>query len=132
MRPQSDTHDPSLARFDVEAVGSVTVARCHSASFDSPQVFSAVLQLLESRLLEDARPLVINLGSAPRSSADSIAALLSLRNRLDERRIPIALCHVGDDVRHSLAALHLDLLFQIHTDEAAAVAALTTGGGSAV
>lgn len=123
MRLQSDTHD-SLARFDVETVDRVVVARCVSDSLDTPQVLAAVLQLLEARVLEETRPLVINLKSVQTVCTDSIAALLSLRNRLDEKRVPVLLCYVGDEVRDSLEALHLDLLFHVHDDEASALAAL--------
>lgn len=124
MHFQFDANPTAYTPFDVEIIDGVLVARCVNESLHDQELLAVAFQGLEREVAERSLPLLLNLERVGLVTTESIASILSLRNRLDEHKHTVALCSLESRVRQSLNVVRLDLLFEIHDDEASAIASL--------
>jgi anti-sigma B factor antagonist len=123
------TPDADFFLLQVKTVGGVTVARITAAELWSDQQVESLTAEL-THLADDLGPapkLVLDLADVTGMGSRMIGRVAVLSKQVRTAGGRLALCHVRPEIAEVIELCKLTMLFGVHPDEAAAVAAVAAG-----
>jgi anti-sigma B factor antagonist len=120
----------TVQRLAVQEIGDVTIVRFLDSRVTNPMEIEDLGQqlyhVLEAK--NNCSKLVLDFSPVEFLSSATIGKLMSLNRKVKQSKVALRLCNLRQEIRDVFRICNLDRMFEIHEDQAEAIASFQEAG----